>query len=215
MPRVTISVPNLTPQPYRFDLKTRTVTMGRGSDNDIVIECGSVSGRHAEMVRVDGGYELRDLASTNGIKKNGKRLDVIPLFDGDQVKLGDIGFDFQLSEDECATLAAEMPEAKAGGTVDDKAGDDEGTPRKLPPKRRDIQPPRQSPPIVVKGGGGFGMLFLFVLLAFAAFWVGLTMRHKSATGGSLVEAVQNRLNTPIEAPQPGPEPEVEAPVEGP
>ena len=42
--------------------------MGRGSDNDIVIDSGSVSGSHAEMRRIEGGYELVDLGSTNGIK---------------------------------------------------------------------------------------------------------------------------------------------------
>jgi pSer/pThr/pTyr-binding forkhead associated (FHA) protein len=56
MPRVTITVPDRTPQPYRFQLDRRVVSLGRGSDNDIAIDCGSVSVRHAEMVRVDGGY---------------------------------------------------------------------------------------------------------------------------------------------------------------
>lgn len=224
MPRVTISVPNFTPQPYRFDLDTKMVTIGRRSDNDIVIECGSVSGRHAEMVRVEGGFELRDLASTNGIKKNGARRDLIQLFDGDHVKLGDVGFDFQLGEEEIAALAADNPDANDAGKTktQDETGEDGASPHKKLPKRRESHAPaaerapapaRQPQTIIVKGGGGgFGMLMLFVLMAFAAFCVGLSMRHKSATGGSLMEAIQNRLGTPIDAPPPAAGPEDDPPA---
>ena len=63
MPRVTITVPDRNPQPYRFQLDRQAVNMGRGSDNDIVIEDGSVSVRHAVMERIEGGYQLRDLGT--------------------------------------------------------------------------------------------------------------------------------------------------------
>ncbi len=197
MPRVTITVPDKTPQPYRFDLNTATVTLGRGSDNDIVIECGSVSTRHAEMCRVDGGFELRDLASTNGIRKNGARAEVIPLLSGDHAKLGDIGFDFQLSEDELAALAAEKPAAKSTAPSDSGAGQSDGEggkPALRPPQRPTSQ-------VVVSGGGiGFGMVMLFIVLALAAFIAGLSVRHQNATGGSLIDAIQKRINTPISPP---------------
>ena len=79
MPRITITVPDKLPQPYRFPLDRQVVMIGRGSENDIVIECGSVSLRHAEMVRVEGGYELRDLDSTNGIKLDDRRSESDPV----------------------------------------------------------------------------------------------------------------------------------------
>ena len=104
MPRVTITVPDSNPQPYRFQLDRRVATLGRGSNNDIVIDCGSVSVSHAEMRRIEGGYELRDLDSTNGIKLDGERMPVIPLRSGLSVKLGDVAFDFQLSDEECEAL---------------------------------------------------------------------------------------------------------------
>ena len=68
MPRVTITVPEKTAQPYRFHLDSEVVTLGRGSDNDIAIDSGSVSVKHAEMRRTVGCFELRDAGSTNGIK---------------------------------------------------------------------------------------------------------------------------------------------------
>ena len=100
MPRVTITVPDKMPQPYRFPLDRQVVMIGRGSENDIAIDCGSISVRHAEMVRIEGGYELRDLGSTNGIKLDGRRSDAIALRHGATVRLGDVAFDFQLSEEE-------------------------------------------------------------------------------------------------------------------
>lgn len=94
MPRVIITVPEKNAQPYRFQLDRKVVSLGRGSDNDIVIESGSVSGKHAEMHRVEGGYELADLGSTNGIKYNGTRKNVVKLRPGMTVKLGGGGVRF-------------------------------------------------------------------------------------------------------------------------
>ena len=51
MPRVTITVPDKNAQPYRFQMDREVVTLGRGSENDIAIESGSVSLYHAEMHR--------------------------------------------------------------------------------------------------------------------------------------------------------------------
>ncbi len=44
-----------------------TYTIGRGSENDIVVDDPSVSRRHAELVIArDGRYFLTDCVSTNG-----------------------------------------------------------------------------------------------------------------------------------------------------
>ena len=107
MPRVTITVPDKMPQPYRFPLDRQVVTIWRGSESDIAIDCGSISVRHAEMLRIEGGYELRDLGSTNGIKLDGQRSDTIGLRHGATVRLGDVAFDFQLSEEERDALRRE------------------------------------------------------------------------------------------------------------
>ena len=72
MPRVTITVPEKNSQPYRFALDRKSVTLGRGSENDIVVDCASISVHHAVMERIEGGYQLRDLGSTNGTKLEGE-----------------------------------------------------------------------------------------------------------------------------------------------
>lgn len=192
MPRVTITVPDRTPQPYKFQLDRQLVTIGRGSVNDIAIDCGSVSVKHAEMVRVEGGYELRDMASTNGTKLDGERLDVIKLRNGLSVKLGDVAFDFQLNEEEREALAREKPFEESPIVREEGDSDDEE--EKPKPVRRAA--PRK--PVVVdtsEGGGGFLLFLLFLLFAGIAFFAGLSIRYYKDTGGSLFEGIQTRSKT--------------------
>jgi pSer/pThr/pTyr-binding forkhead associated (FHA) protein len=184
MPRVTITVPEKTPQPYRFQLDRQVVSLGRGSENDIPIDCGSVSVKHAEMLRVDGGYEVRDVGSTNGIKLDGERREVIPLKSGMTVKLGDVSFDFTLSDEEQEALAKEKSSGETAIQRKPEAGDID-----LPPARA-----ASRKPVMVNdtSGGGFGMILLFLILAAAAFLAGMAVRFQKETGASLLEAVKSK-----------------------
>ena len=107
MPRVIISEPGKTPQPYRFKLDRKIVHIGRGSDNDIVLTCRSCSTSHCVMERVDGGYILRDKGSTNGIRQDDTLMDIIDLYDGMEVMIGDVPMEFSLSDEEIAILSEE------------------------------------------------------------------------------------------------------------
>lgn len=189
MPRVTITVPDKTAQPYRFQLDRQVVTMGRGSENDIAIDSGSVSVNHAEMRRIDGGYELRDTGSTNGIKLDGVRHEVIPLTSGITVKLGDVAFDFLLSDEELGSLsreqrAVELPLSRA-------------TPNDLPPIQESaadkIARQRATYAPAGSGGVGFGSVVMFLILAAAAFFAGLAVRHQKETGRALIEDMQSKF----------------------
>ena len=194
MPRVTITVPEKNAQPYRFQLDREVVTLGRGSENDIAIDSGSVSVKHAEMRRIGGGYELHDVGSTNGIKLDGVRLEVVPLRSGATVRIGDVAFDFTLSEEEIDSLAKEK---SAGGSPITRESE-------LPPPPAAPKPaPRPSYAPAPSGGSGFGATFLFVLLAVIAFYAGLAIRHQKETGKSLFDAIkakQSTLTTPAAAP---------------
>ncbi len=187
MPRVTITVPEKTPQPYRFQLDRKSVTLGRGSANDIAIDCGSVSVTHAEMRRIDGGYELRDLGSTNGIKLGNERHDVIRLRNGLPVKLGDVVFDFLLSDEELATLAQEKP---ANGPMDLPPLKDQ--PSETPAQDPELDP-EVEPAEAGRKGSGFGAFLMFLILAALAFAVGMAVRFQKDTGGSLIEAIKANI----------------------
>jgi pSer/pThr/pTyr-binding forkhead associated (FHA) protein len=188
MPRVTITVSDRTPQPYRFQLDRMKVNMGRGSENDIVIDDGSVSVRHAVMERIDGGYQLRDLGSTNGIKLEGIQKEIIPLRHGLSVKIGDVSFDFTLTEEEREALAREKPPVESPIIKEEaSAAAAGGGPRRAAaapgagPQRVIVQASQPS------AAASFFMTLLFLLLAAGAFFVGLTVRHEKETGRSLLE----------------------------
>jgi pSer/pThr/pTyr-binding forkhead associated (FHA) protein len=181
MPRVTITVPDANPQPYRFQLDRRVVTLGRGSNNDIVIDCGSVSGSHAEMRRIEGGYELRDLDSTNGIKLDDERMPVIPLQSGLSVKLGDVSFDFQLNDEELEALAREKTPVESPIMPEP-----EEAPRK---KKKVVAHPDQPERTSV----GRGSTIWFLIFAVIAFCTGMAIRYQKETGGSWIQGVITRF----------------------
>ena len=91
----------------------QTVTLGRDSDNDIVIRSSKVSRRHAEFIMArHGKYELRDLDSANGTRINGSRL---PGKKAITIKSGDMlafwRFLFQFVEPEAMLALLRKPAA--------------------------------------------------------------------------------------------------------
>lgn len=186
MPRVTITVPDRNPQPYRFQLDRMKVHIGRGSDNDIVVDCGSVSVRHAAMERIEGGYQLRDLGSTNGIKLEGEVREIIPLRHGLSVKIGDVAFDFTLTDEEREALAREKPPEESPIIKEEAL--EAPAPRKAAPRSAPQRPLATSGQ--PSAAASFFMTLLFLVLAAAAFFVGLSVRHQKETGHSLIQSIK-------------------------
>ena len=180
MPRVAITISGKSPQPYRFQLNTKKVSIGRSEDNDITIACPSVSSLHCTMERVDGGYILRDRHSTNGISLGDDDMAIIDLRNDSKIKVGDVKFEYTLSDEELDEIDDEdfVPQAK---TVEETAAEPEekSTPTKKP-KANVVTPPRQPattfPPTVLastnQGSGGLYGIALFVC-GVAAFYAGL------------------------------------------
>lgn len=74
-------------------LPSRTVRIGRGSGNDLVVDDLGVSRRHAELLaHADGTYEIVDLGSHNGTFLNGQPADRAPVAPGDIVGIGHSAF---------------------------------------------------------------------------------------------------------------------------
>ncbi len=213
MPRVTITVPGKKSQPYRFQADRQTTRLGRGSENDIIIDCPSVSVYHAELERVPGGFQLRDLDSTNGTKLDGERKRVIPLRDGMTVRLGDVDFEFQLTEEEKVIMAGEKPVDEFPVTPDEDAdapGDRDRGPARLPELEKEPARPHQPPRPRVEdlesartpsAMASFGMTLLLFALAIGAFVAGMELAHRKLTKRSLIGEMASGPYT-VEAAQP-------------
>lgn len=73
---------------YQFD--KREITLGRSSDNDIVLRRTDVSRRHARILLREGRLILLDLKSENGTFLNGQRIGSPQVVQpGDEMAIGD------------------------------------------------------------------------------------------------------------------------------
>jgi predicted component of type VI protein secretion system len=183
MPRVAITVPGKNPQPYRFQLDRKKVTIGRSSDNDIIIDCPSVSSLHCTMERVDGGYILRDRHSTNGISLGEDEMAIIDLRNDSLIKVGDVKFEYTLSEEELDKIDDEdfVPHAK---TAEEAAEEPEEKAKPKKPKKKAkanvVTTPRQPaspilPPVLASTNQSSGAMYGIALFVcgVAAFYAGL------------------------------------------
>jgi two-component system NtrC family sensor kinase len=75
-------------QGTRFELEGPAIGLGRDSSNVVQVHDTEVSRQHAEIRRVDGGYVIADLDSSNGTFVNGQRIREHRLASGDQVQVG-------------------------------------------------------------------------------------------------------------------------------
>ena len=72
-----------------LDLDGRTVTLGRATDNGLVLADGRVSRHHGRISVRRGTLVYTDLQSTNGSRVNGTSVDEVVLGVGDRIEVGD------------------------------------------------------------------------------------------------------------------------------
>jgi pSer/pThr/pTyr-binding forkhead associated (FHA) protein len=72
----------------KYALDEPLVTAGRHPDSVIFLDDITVSRRHAEVRRVEGGYEVKDVGSLNGTYLNRERVETARLSDGDELQIG-------------------------------------------------------------------------------------------------------------------------------
>jgi hypothetical protein len=87
-PRATIREirPDQSSRTIAFD--GRPLTIGRASDNGVVLRDGRASRHHARIDGRRGSLVLSDLGSTNGSFVNDRRVDSIALGEGDRIRVG-------------------------------------------------------------------------------------------------------------------------------
>jgi FHA domain/von Willebrand factor type A domain len=91
-----ITINPIAPLPSEYSLLKDETTLGRGTENDLVVPHASVSRAHARIQRRNGAYQLVDLNSTNGTFLNDQPVrGSVPLSPGSEVRLGEVSFIFR------------------------------------------------------------------------------------------------------------------------
>ena len=122
--KLTLTLSGRTLERFEFDEFDR-IRIGRSEDCEITIDNLGISRYHAEILKKEGFFVLRDLRSNNGTFVNGRRVDAHNLNTGDEVSIGKFTLNF--SSDESGTgevVAATEPQAtpKAPVAQDDFGG---------------------------------------------------------------------------------------------
>ncbi|MCB1203591.1 MAG: FHA domain-containing protein [Verrucomicrobiae bacterium] len=89
MATITIYVPDQDPIELALD-GYEQVSIGRGPDNDIVLDHVSMSGTHAMIHNVGGNFQVQDLGSTNGTYVNGSAVTEAALANGYRIQFGSV-----------------------------------------------------------------------------------------------------------------------------
>jgi adenylate cyclase len=89
---------------YNYNILKDEITIGRGKDNDIVLDDSTVSRNHATVKRRDNEYILVDLGSFNGTKVNGELIQSNTLQHNDFIKIGRIKLTFLTEEKQGPSL---------------------------------------------------------------------------------------------------------------
>ncbi len=79
------------------DIDEDVVTVGRGQESSIFLDDVTVSRKHAEVVRGERGFLIRDVGSLNGTYVNRVRVDSVDLRNGDEIQVGKYRFRFVLA----------------------------------------------------------------------------------------------------------------------
>ena len=94
----------------------RPLTIGRATDNGLVLRDGRASRHHARIDARRGSLVLSDLGSTNGSYVNDRRVESIALGEGDRIRVG------------TTTLLIEAIHAPGPAMAADGAADGDGSP---------------------------------------------------------------------------------------
>lgn len=95
-------------------VNSETFTIGSGRNNDLVLEDSTISRRHCEIQLTPEGYNIRDLASTNGTYVHGVRIKSAFLDEGTEFQLGSTRLIFCPTQE---TLEYQLSDAKAFGRL--------------------------------------------------------------------------------------------------
>lgn len=178
---------------FSVDLDCELLTIGRHEDSMVPLNSPSVSGQHATVRCREGVFYVQDLGSRNGTRVNGAEVEEAVLTDGDRVAFGDVQAIFcsdevaAVVEEEVAKPVVMIPEPVL---IPAPAPAVTGIPALAP---RPTQPRRTARVQAASSGEGCMNIAVIIGLFFAAFLIGLSLRHYSLTERFILNDVTDRV----------------------
>jgi pSer/pThr/pTyr-binding forkhead associated (FHA) protein len=106
-----------------IELRIGTLSVGRSSGCNIVLDDNLVSRRHAEFLVSDTTVSVRDLGSVNGVYVNSRRInDTVSVKDGDRIQIGQHEFKLRMMVRESVPVADRLTVDTLHGGPSDPAG---------------------------------------------------------------------------------------------
>src|SRR5262245_58857234 len=107
----------LQPGGLSVEMTRPDMLLGRHSEADVRLALPDVSRRHCRFVFTDGGWQVLELNSLNGVFVNDERLDVSTLRHGDRLRIASLTFAVELGhlapdEDVLRSIAGALPERR-------------------------------------------------------------------------------------------------------
>jgi pSer/pThr/pTyr-binding forkhead associated (FHA) protein len=102
------------------------IFVGRHPECDIRIESKKISRRHCCIVQLHDRLMIRDLGSTNGVYRNGERVDEAVITTEDEVQIGNLRYRIVLDDTgPSARAQLEAGDSAAQAGVEANGNDDE------------------------------------------------------------------------------------------
>ena len=109
-----------------IELKPPGISVGRETDNDLILDMEGCSRYHCKLEWTDDGWCIKDLGSTNGTKVNGESVQLSILRPGDIISLGRTvllyGSRFEIAQRLASLRGADLTQGVALGDDDVLAG---------------------------------------------------------------------------------------------
>ena len=96
----------------RLELVSKPISIGRDPESDVCVPLEGLSRRHCVVEPSESGWIVRDLGSRNGTFVNGERASEHLLRDGDRIRCGSVGFEFEDPRPQSIDLARVAAVAK-------------------------------------------------------------------------------------------------------
>lgn len=146
-----------------LEIKNEKIKIGRGKSCDVILTEKSSSREHAVIIRLGGGFLLRDLGSSNGTLLNGEAIKEAELANEDVISIGNTNFrfiafdqNFEVQAQDFLKLNPPLQSPMIGGLTPGLGGPGGASPFALPSNNNNelgLFPPQNS---TLRQGVGIG-----------------------------------------------------------